>query len=189
MKVHPLLIVLIGLGLAASRPTVAVAQEQLPSPCRFTVSGAATTSPKITGPEEVTSRALVVNQPGSPVEIRAADLTGTDLRVSGGRYSMRAAWQVTVRNLSDEPVTGVVVAVLVSPVSTREGSNWTNLYGSGNKMEWKGALMPGETATLVMKGGGGEGTATDATDMKVLLSVDRVEFKDCTYQPAKAIPK
>ncbi len=167
----------------------ATAQDQPISPCRFTVSGGAAAKPKITGPDEITSRAIVVDQPGSPVEIVAADLTDTDLRVSGGSYSMRTAWQVTVRNRSDQPVLGVAVAVVLTTVRTRDGSNSMSLQGSGNRMEWKGALMPGGTATVVTRGGGGGGTATDATDMKLLLSVDRVEFADCTYQPAKAVPK
>ncbi len=181
------LVVFVIVAVAAASPWAA--QDKPSSPCRFTVSSGAVTRPTITGPEEVTSRLIVVDQPGSPVEIVAADLTGTDFHLSGGSYSMTEAWQATVRNRSDQPISAIAVGLALSAVRARESSMGVSLQGSGNRMGWKGALMPGGTAVVTLNHGAGSGGARDATDVRLLLSVEQVDFQDCTYRPAKAIAK
>ncbi len=163
----------------------AAAQQPLPSPCRFSVSGTVA-SPKITGPEEVTSRLIVAPQPDSPIEFLEADFTGTELQVSGGNYSVRDTWSVTTRNRSDLPIAAFSVWVHVSGGAVIDDGNWRNWGGTGSGADWKGVLMPDETAVLQARSGPGHGTSANATGVRVLLWVDRVDLKDCVCAPSLA---
>jgi hypothetical protein len=146
--------------------------------CNFDL-GPSASEPRIIASEPVSSRARVLEQPGSPVEIVAADLGGLALTLTddGYLYHSEALGSVEVHNRSDQHIQLVIVSVLV---------------GSCGQIEPRGsiarprrvALPPGGTVRIETQFGSGGGIATNANPIGVFVWVSRVALGNCIYQPA-----
>jgi hypothetical protein len=85
-------------GVMAS-PATGWTQERL---CQFTTT-APSGAPTIVGPNDVTSRLHVIDQPDSPVEIISADFTGTQLVVEEGTITRDYSFSASGCNRGPQP--------------------------------------------------------------------------------------
>jgi hypothetical protein len=146
--------------------------------CDFDLRPSAS-EPRIIASEPVSSRARVLEQPGSPVEIVAADLRGLALTLTddGYSYHSEARGSVEVHNRSDQHVQFVDVSVLVASC---------RLIASGGSIARprRVALPPGATVRIETQFGSGGGIATDANPIGVFVWVSGVGLRNCIYRPA-----
>jgi hypothetical protein len=91
--------------------------QQPDSGCRFSIVHAPTV-PRITGPDEVVSRAAVMKQSDSPVAILSADFTGSTLIADKESYWFDDAFSVDIVNVSDRPLHDVRAWIQVVRVLT-----------------------------------------------------------------------
>jgi hypothetical protein len=146
--------------------------------CDFDLRPSAS-EPRIIASEPVLSRSRVLEQPGSPVEIVAADLSGLALSLTddGFSYHSEALGSVEIHNRSDQQIQFVNVALLVGSC---------RIIGPGGSIARprRVALPPGGTVRIETQFGSGGGIATDANPIGVFVWVSRVELRNCIYQPA-----
>jgi len=137
--------------------------------------------PRIIASEPVSSRARVLEQPGSPVEIVAADLSGLVLTLTddGYSYHSEALGSFEVRNRSDQQIQYVIV-------SLRVGSCRQIASGGGIARPRRLDIPPGGTVRIETPFGSGGGITTDANPTGVFIWVSSVELRNCIYQPAVA---
>jgi hypothetical protein len=164
-------------------PATGWTQERL---CQFTTT-APSGAPTIVGPNDVTSRLHVIDQPDSPVEIVSADFTGTQLVVEEGTitrsYSFQHRAVVEVRNRSDRAIERIYVSVMPGVC---EG------VGPRPRDSWTGNLPPGDTTRIQLGTGSGGGSGSFGASMGPLLVwawIERVDFGSCVYRPAQVVPK
>jgi hypothetical protein len=168
-------------ALAVIALVAAPAQAQPPTApdgtCQFAIVGAPPESLTASGPEEILSRLQLISQRDSPVAITRADFTGTTFNVGVGFASMQKAYAIEVANISDTPITELRVAVRV-----RTGGGE---FGGGPI--FKGALLPGKTTLLEVRGGRGQVTDPAGQEVQVRLWVESVTLGGCVYRPAVAL--
>lgn len=133
-------------------------------------------APSVKGPAELVSLLYVVEQPDSPIEIKAIDLTGSQFSVSNGQYSWSPCTAYQVQNRSDRTVYRFeITQTLNSP------------EGGGFGAKGKSPLAAGEVGEVKICGGSGHGgTPTDRPRLFVLVS--HVDFDGCEYRPSLRIP-
>jgi hypothetical protein len=153
-----------------------LAPQSLP-PCLFNVVHAVT-PPRITGPATVLGRSQVFPQPGSPVVIESLDLAGTEFTLERGQMSFTVHWAIELKNVSDVPVTNVKFVAHFLPVLPRGG----NVEGQSQI-----ALRPGERTRITWEGRGSAGPVP-AEEALLVAFVDSVQFGNCTYTAARALP-
>jgi hypothetical protein len=146
--------------------------------CDFDLRPSAS-EPSIIASEPVSSRVRVLEQPGSPVEIVAADLSGLVLTLTddGYSYHSEALGSVEVRNRTDQQIQYVIV-------SLRVGSCRQIAFGGSVGRPRRVALPPGGTVRIETPFGSGGGITTDANPTEVFMWISRVELRNCIYQPA-----
>jgi hypothetical protein len=160
---------------------MSVAQEQprhAIDPCTFTVLGQPAI-PTVTGPSDVVPLAYVVEQPDSPLEILSVDLEGMQLSVSHENYTVRDCAKYTVRNRSDRVIQRFAVGLRVN-----------NAEGGGIAMLPRDSspLAPGKAKEIKSCNGGGHGGAP-GNHLKLIISVESIDFGDCFYRPSLRIPR
>jgi hypothetical protein len=147
--------------------------------CAFTVSTRQRPQPAVTGPDDVISRLLILEQPDSPVFVAGADFSGFQLNASDGYVSYEGPYTVDIVNRSDKTVHAVHVVMRVRNA----------LAGGGNGRTLDRALAPGERATIVVNGGPGRSTGSFTSDeVRVVVNVEVLRFDLCEYRPSQAIP-
>jgi len=152
--------------------------------CGFTRQGEPI-QPVVAGPDEITRLIYVVEQPDSPIEIAAIDLEGTS--VSSHReeyteeYTVQPCAKYKVHNRSDRVVRAFDLTLLVS---TGEGGSIDRAHGSS-------PLAPGQTSEIKScLGASHSGTAQrNHAGLRLLVSVNSVDFGDCLYRPSLRIPR
>jgi hypothetical protein len=146
--------------------------------CDFSLRPSAS-EPRIIAAEPVSSRARVLQQPGSPVEIVAADLRGLALTLTddGYSYHSEALGSVEVHNRSDQHIQLVIVSVLVGSCAQ---------IGPGGSLARprRVALPPGGTVRIETQFGSGGGIATESNPIEVFVWVSSVQLRNCIYRPA-----
>ncbi len=179
-----ILIAFAGISLAAFGASLATPQQRAANACNFKVSET-TTQPTITGPDDVVAIAHVVEQPDSPVEILSADFTGSFVSISSESVSYELHCSIKVRNRSDQMIRGLSIANELRPANLRifAGSGFVAIPDTRNG--W--SLAPGDEVEV--KNCGTHRHAEAPNNRVVLLvAVDGVEMKDCTYMPSRRYP-
>jgi hypothetical protein len=181
MRLRLFLLLVLALVVAVSGWRLRAAGSSQPpaaATCGFTTRIAPPTL-VITGPEEITSRVRLVTQPDSPVALSRVDFSEAILNVTDGSFTFEKGYAVEVINLSDRTVTDVR---LRSFVRSRNG-------GAGGGPTVKGPLGPGQSGAHRVSQGRSQGTSPLPSDeVRVLLSVESVEFSDCVYRPSQVLP-
>ena len=171
-------IMLTFLGLLLLMVTFGAARQQQhdSESCGFALQGEPT-RPTVTGPDDILPLVYVVEQPDSPIEVVSVDLTGMWLSVTNEQHTERDCATYKVRNRSDRLVQ--VFDVELS-VSTRSG-------GGGFRTHPSSSLAPGQLVEIKSCGGGGRGGAL-GNHVRLLVTVQSVDFGDCFYRPSVRIP-
>ena len=175
--------VTLGLFLLASTLALALPKQSQPLPppdpsaCAFTIHGDPARA-TIKGPDDIVPLVYVVEQPDSPIEITAVDLTGMSLYVANNEFTIKSCEKYTVRNRSDRIVEDVLVQLAINHVP------------GGHLMGrvLKSPLTPGQSTEMAFCNGGGRGGARD-NRVRVLVSVSEVRFSGCVYSPSTRIPR
>lgn len=167
----------LGLFLLMASFGIPQKQQHDSDTCGFTVQGEPT-RPTVAGPDDIVPLVYVVEQPDSPIEILSVDLQGMWLSVSNGQHSEKDCANYRVRNRSDGVVQAFNIELLVQTVGG----------GAGSAARNSSALAPGQTVEIKSCGGGGRGGAP-GNHMKLLVSVNSVDFGDCLYRPSLRIPR
>lgn len=136
----------------------------------------------LAGPEEITSRVYVMDQPDSPIEVIALDFTESWLSVSESRYSRGGRCKVTVRNRGDKPVHGASIAL-----HYRHATGGGGTAGSFRANE--APLLPGQQRDLQGCGGGGSGGKAPTDSLRLFVLVEWVDLDDYDYKPSVRIPR
>jgi hypothetical protein len=163
-------------ALAGARPAPL---DQEASTCEFTLNEPSVKQAAVTGTDGIKVPLHVMHQPDSPVEILTVDLTGYTFDVSQGsdgiyRSSERGRCKVTVRNRSNLSIRGFETAVGYN------GFVWTQPGAA--------SFNPGQQMELAAACGGG-GSGHSKVPPSLVISVQRVEFPGCTYQPSMRFPR
>jgi hypothetical protein len=171
-------IVLTFLGILLLMVTFGVARRQqyASESCGFVLQGKPG-HPTLTGPDDILPLVYVVEQPDSPIEVVSVDLTGTWLSVVNEQHTERGCAIYSVRNRSDRPVQAFNVEL---SVSTFHG-------GGGFGTNPSAPLPPGQTVDIKSCGSGGHGGAP-GNKVRLIVSVQSVDFGDCFYRPSVRIP-
>jgi len=159
-------------ALSLTRP-----QQPGSESCGFTVQGEPT-HPIVTGPEDILPLVYVVEQPDSPIEVVSVDLSGMWVSVANEHHTERDCATYKVRNRSDRPVRAFYVELNVAA--------WTGAAGSGASST--SPLAPGQIVEIKSCGGSGGGGAP-GNHVRLLVSVQSVDFEDCFYRPSMRIPR
>jgi hypothetical protein len=167
------------LGLLLLMVTVGVARQQQhgTESCGFAVQGEPT-HPTVTGPDDILPLVYVVEQPDSPIEVVSVDLTGMWLSVANEQHTERDCATYKVRNRSDRPVQAFDVGLSVSALHG----------GGGFGAHPSSPLAPGQLVEIKSCGSGGHGGAP-GNHVRLLVSVQSVDFGDCFYRPSVRIPR
>lgn len=161
-------------AVTATRPT---AQEPA-SGCTFEIAPAVQ-APEVAGDNEAARRALVMNQPDSPLRIVRIDVSGVDLKTVAGSFTRSGRYVLDVQNASDQPI---VEARVMVKVGFSSGS------GVGSGMKLRRSLQPGEHARIEWTGGSGRGSIASDVEAFITALVEEVETADCTYRPSQTWP-
>src|SRR2546425_1178289 len=121
--------------------------------CQFAIVPEAR-APQIRGPSDITSRAIVMHQPDSPVAVVGVDLTGMNLVAGSGFYEVSGRYSVTIKNISDRALQHVQVRVSIGSRMGAVGGG----VGSPRPLE------PGATAHINFRSGRGGGTGPHDDD-------------------------
>ena len=160
-------------ALGLTRPQQAASSES----CGFTVQGEPT-HPAVTGPEDILPLVYVVEQPDSPIEVVSVDLSGMWVSVANEQHTERDCATYKVRNRSDRLVRAFRVELKVTALTGAGGSGASSTS----------SLAPGQTGEIQSCGGGGHGGAP-GNHVKLLVSVQLVDFGHCFYRPSMRIPR
>jgi hypothetical protein len=134
-------------------------------------------APTLVGPEDITSRVRVLTQPDSPVAFSRLDFNDAELVVAGEYYTFSKGYAIELVNLSDKTVRDTIVMV---HVMTANG-------GSGGRVGRRMTIAPGRSARILRVSGHAQGTAP-RDEVTLLVGIQSVEFDDCVYKPAMALP-
>jgi hypothetical protein len=172
-------IMLTFLGLLLLMVTFGAARQQQHGveSCGFALQGEPT-HPTVTGPNDILPLIYVVEQPDSPIEVVSVDLTGMWLSVANEQHTERYCATYEVRNRSDRPVQAFDVEL---SVSTLDGAGGFGAHPSSS-------LAPGQLVEIKSCGGGGRGGAP-GNHVRLLVTVQSVDFGDCFYRPSVRIPR
>lgn len=165
-----LLVMSFGVGLARK-------PEQKSASCGFAVQGESA-EPTIKGPDELVPLVYVVEQPDSPIEVVAVDLTGMWLTIAHEQHTEHDCARYRVRNRSDRTIQKFEIMLMLST---------TGGAGGGSATLSSSALSRGQAVDVESCGGGGNGSAQD-NYVRLLVYVDKVDFEDCHYKPSLRIP-
>lgn len=155
---------------------IARKQQHDSDACGFTVQSQPT-HPTVEGPDDIVPLVYVVEQPDSPVEIVSVDLKGMWLTVSNGQHTEQDCAKYKVRNRSDRVIQRFDIELSVQGVSG----------GGGYGPQSSSPLAPGQTVEIQSCGSGGHGGAP-GNHVKLLVSVNFVDFGDCLYRASLRIP-
>lgn len=172
-----IMLTFLGLFLLIGTSGVARQEQHGSEPCGFAVQGEPA-HPTVTGPEDILPLAYVIEQPDSPIEVVSVDLTGMWLSVANEQHTERNCATYKVRNRSDRPVQAFDVQLSVSVFSG----------GGGFGAHRSSPLAPGQAVEIKSCGGGGRGGAP-GNHVRLLVSVQSVDFGDCFYRPSVRIPR
>ena len=156
---------------------VARSQQHASESCGFTVQGEPA-HPTVTGPDDILPLVYVVEQPDSPIEVISVDLSGMWLSVANEQHTERNCATYKIRNRSDRPVQDFDVELSVSVFHG----------GGGFGTHPSSPLAPGQTVEIKSCGGGGRGGAPE-NHVRLLVSVQSVNFGECFYRPSVRIPR
>ena len=167
------------LGLLLPMVSFGVARQQQhgSESCGFSVQGELTHT-TVTGPDDILPLVYVVEQPDSPIEVVSVDLTGMWLSVANEQHTERDCATYKVRNRSDRPVQAFGVEL---SVNTLHGGGGFGAHSSS-------PLARGQLVEIKSCGGGGHGGAS-GNHVRLLVSVQSVDFGDCFYRPSVRIPR
>lgn len=152
-------------------------QQNAADSCGFVVQGKET-PPTIKGPDDIVPLVYVVEQPDSPLEVVSADLTGTWLSVANEQHTERDCATYNVHNRSDRPVQAFEIRLQISAFHG----------GGGFGTRPTSPLAPGQVVEVKSCGSRGHGGAP-GNHVKLLISVESVDFGDCFYRPSVRIPR
>ena len=172
----PLLLLAGSLALAGPQQS-APPQPPDPNVCAFTVHGDPA-QPAITGPDNIVPLVYAVEQPDSPLEITAVDLSGMWLAIGNEQHQENSCGTYTVRNRSDRAVHSFDIELSVYTSYGAGGG------GGGNSSP----LAPGQSVTIRACNGGGRGGAP-GNRVRLVLSIPLVDFGTCLYQPSLRLPR
>ena len=165
-----LLVLFVGFGIPRQ-------QADQSDSCGFVVEGSSS-RPTVTGPDDIVPLVYVVDQPDSPIEIVSVDLSGMWLSVANEQHTELDCASFRVRNRSNRPIRSFEVLLQV------EGVQGGGAFGTRTSSP----LDPGEAIEIKPCGGGGQGGAP-GNMVRLLVSVQSVEFGECFYRPSMRIPK
>jgi len=163
--------------LLATNLGVVQQQENRGDACKFSVQDNSV-HPTVTGPADILPLVYVVEQPDSPLEIISVDLKGTELSVSDEHYTVRDCAKYRVHNRSDRVIQRFGVALRLNDA----GGGSTGMLDHNHA-----ALTPGQTAEVGSCNGGGHGGAT-GNHVRLVVSVEAIDFGECFYRPSLRIP-
>jgi hypothetical protein len=152
-------------------------QQRASESCGFLVQGESA-HPTVTGPDDISPLVYVVEQPDSPIEVISVDLSGMWLSIANEQHTERNCATYKVRNRSDRPVQDFDVELSVSVFHG----------GGGFGTHPSSSLAPGQTVEIKSCGGGGQGGAPE-NHVRLLVSVQSVNFGECFYRPSVRIPR
>lgn len=179
-----ILIAFAGISLAAFGARLATPQLKVADGCDFKVSESETKA-ALSGPESVIAIAHVIDQPDSPVEILSADFKDSFITISDETITDQLRCSIKVRNRSNHAVGSFSLITEIRPANLRIGA------GSGfafvPETQNGRSLAPGQE--LDIEGCGGSGHASAPNNRAVLLlAVETVTLKACTYLPSRRLP-
>ena len=99
------------------------------------------------------------------------------LTVANEQHTERSCTRYTVRNRSDRPVQAFDIQLKVSVLHG----------GGGYGTHPSSPLTPGQTVEVKSCGGSGRGGAP-GNHVRLLVSVESVDFGDCFYRPSVPLP-
>jgi hypothetical protein len=170
-------IMLTFLALLLLMVTFGVARQQYGTEsCGFAVQGEPA-HPTVTGPDDILPLVYVVEQPDSPIELLSVDLTGMWLSVANEQHTEWNCATYKVRNRSDRAVQAFDVELSVTAFHG----------GGGYGTHPSSPLALGQTVEIKSCGSGGHGGAP-GNHVRLLVSVQSVDFGDCFYRPSARIP-
>jgi len=171
-------ILLTFLGILLLLVTFGVVRRQLfaSESCGFVLQGEPG-HPTLAGPDGILPIVYVVEQPDSPIEIVSVDLTGTWLSVVNEQHTERECAVYKVRNRSDRLAQAFNVELWVSTLRGR----------GGFRTDSSSPLAPGQTVEIKSCGSGGNGGAP-GNKVRLIVSVQSVDFGNCFYRPSVRIP-
>jgi hypothetical protein len=172
-------------------------QKQQRDACGFLVKGEPI-RPTVAGPDDIVPLVYVVEQPDSPIGITSIDLQGTSIsasdKESGTVYTLESCVSYKVHNRSDRRVQTFDLELVVSPGGFQVGS----FEGGGPfRVRSSSPLASGQSAEIKACPGLLTGTmqrnspASDKSvnQLRLLVSVDAVDFGDCFYRASLRIPR
>jgi hypothetical protein len=161
---------------AASYASTQVLPQWAAARCVFRILEAAP-PPVITGPEEITSLVRFVAQPDSPVVVSRVDFSNADLTVGGESFAFNSDFTVELFNVSNRVLRNIDVRL---HIRSRHGA-------AGGGPTLAGPLSPGQRELLRVSRQQAQGTAP-MNEVRVMISVDSVEWADCLYRPSQLLP-
>jgi hypothetical protein len=171
-----ILLILLSFSLLMFTLGVARPQQRASESCGFRVQGEPA-HPTVTGPDDILPLVYVVEQPDSPIEVVSVDLSGMWLSVANEQHTEQDCASYKVRNRSDRPVQTFDVRLQVGVLKG----------GVGFGTHPSSPLAPGQTIEIESCRGGGRGGAP-GNQVRLLVSVQSVDFGDCFYRPSMRIP-
>jgi hypothetical protein len=146
-------------------------------PCRVLSVPPNREAPRLTGPEEITSRVRFLRQPDSPVSVTAIDFSKTKLMASTGSFDWTGSYALEIENVSDRPLRNMRAMVFVRD---------SHLSGVGSGVHFDEVLLPGARVRLLGnargQGSGGVG------DLTIDVLIESLRWEGCEYRPSQSIP-
>ena len=134
-------------------------------------------TPRVTGPEEITSRVRILRQPDSPISVLAVDFSRARLTLAPGYFDWLGPYTLEIANASDRSLRDIRAVVHVRS---------ENLSGVGSGVRLEQVLAPG--ARMLLAGmGNGRGTF-HGEDVTIDVVVESVRWEGCEYRPSQTIP-
>jgi hypothetical protein len=153
------------------------AQQADDDSCGFVLQGKPIQT-TVKGPDDIVPLVYVVEQPDSPLEVVSVDLEGMWLSISDEQHTEKECAKYTIRNRSNRPVRGFLVALRLS---TSGGA------GGGVGTPSSSPLASGQTVDVNSCGVTGSGSAKN-NYVRLLVYVESVDFGNCYYKPSIRVP-
>jgi hypothetical protein len=171
----------------AAQPGVETAEEEIS--CEFELDGRDPVIPLLSGPTEQTSIVHIVDQPDSPIEITAIDLSQSLLALYEGGYpnSVDYKWEescrLKIRNRSDREIKDASIQV-----SLRHKHGGVGGGGVLRRKDVSGLAAGQETPYLEFCGGHASGTRV-REGLRLVFVTRYVDFENCRYFPSMRLPR
>ncbi len=142
--------------------------------CDFKVIQPRPSVAPVVGPSEIVARTRIAHDDAAPLVVSAVDFSEIDFVTTPGFYSWRGPHTVEVLNVSDRPITDVVVWVYVGVPQQAFG---------GKGVRFDKVLRPGERVRLSSRSSRGHGYTVEGEAVVDVVMVS-AHMDGCDYLPS-----